>query len=84
MRKNSFTQRRLERVIKECNLKSSCNILEQKHLFNQHFSQYIQRKWLYSKSMQYVEFAELFNLASLSSGYLVTKREGGQEGEGIE
>lgn len=78
-RKKSMTYGRILKVFKKCNEKDFIATLNNKHLFNSHFSKYIRRKWLYSKDMDLNEFKSLCN----SFEKLIEKPEDGVEGHGV-
>ena len=79
IRKRSFTQRRLEKVIQLANNKKYTHILENKLEFNTFFKDYIEREWLYSKDMDKSSFKKLIE----SNHELFIKPLSLQEGEGI-
>lgn len=53
--------------------------LNNKHLFNAHFSKYVQRRWLYSADMSFEEFRNL----CAHSRSIIVKPEDGVEGYGV-
>lgn len=79
IRKQSFTQRRLEKVIKLCNDDKFIKYLEDKSLFNDYFSEFVHRRWLYSKFMSKDQFIELCD----SNKELFVKPIDEMEGHGV-
>lgn len=79
IRKKSFTQRRLERIIRLCNDERYIKYLEDKTLFNEYFSEFVHRKWLCSKHMSKQEFICLCD----SNSELFIKPIDAMEGEGV-
>jgi len=78
-RRKSMTYRRILKVYAEMNEPGSIKILNNKHLFNSHFSLFVRRKWLYSSEMNFEQFNHLCD----SCETLIIKPEDGVEGRGI-
>lgn len=78
-RKKSLTYGRIVDTINRCNSREFIPVLNNKHLFNRHFSAYVNRRWLYSKEMTPEQFADLCN----SFDKLIVKPEDGLEGMGV-
>ena len=79
-RKRIITQRRLEKIIRKVNSADSIHLLENKADFNRHFSQWVNREWAYSDTLN---FDKLCNLCS-GGGFLFIKPLDAYEGKGIE
>lgn len=78
-RRKSMTYRRILNTFSKLNNPEAIKILNNKHLFNAHFSPFVRRKWLYSQNMSLNEFSDLCDTNSV----LIIKPEGGLEGDGI-
>lgn len=79
VRKNAFTQRRVNKIINNFNSKDYIHILNNKNEFNTYFSSFIKRKWLYSKDMTKDQFLSLCN----SCDAIFVKPLDDMEGNGI-
>lgn len=78
-RKKSLTYRRILKTYDRCNDKNFIPRLNNKHLFNAHFHNFVNRSWLYSREMNFDEFNALCDKCST----LIIKPEDGVEGFGI-
>lgn len=78
-RKKSLTYRRILKAYDKCNAPEAIPYLNNKHLFNAHFSKYVQRRWLYSADMTFEEFRNL----CAHSRSIIVKPEDGVEGHGV-
>lgn len=78
-RKKSLTYGRIVKLFNALNSPKSIPILNNKHLFNRHFSKWVNRKWLYSKEMTFEEFSELCQYCDT----IIIKPEDGVEGVGV-
>lgn len=74
-----MTYRRILKVYGICNDRESIKYLNSKHLFNERFAPYINRKWLYSRNMEFGQF----NALCESNNALIIKPEDGVEGVGV-
>ena len=79
-RKKSLTYRRIVNLFSELNSAKSIPILNNKHLFNRHFTKWVNRIWLYSKEMTFDEFSALCQ----SCDNIIIKPEDGVEGAGVQ
>ena len=79
IRRNAFTQRRVEKVIKKYNASNYIHLLENKNEFNTFFKNYIKRDWLYLEEMTLESFSKLFK----SHEELFLKPLDDMEGHGI-
>lgn len=79
VKRKSFTQRRLIRIINKYNDSNYIHVLLNKNVFNDFYKEFVHRKWLYSKDMNYHDFRELFD----SCTELFVKPLDDQEGRGI-
>ena len=61
VRSKSFTQRRVQKVINQYNNPKYIHILENKNEFNEFFSDFVTRKWLYTKEMTKTQFFEFID-----------------------
>lgn len=78
-RRKALTYRRILKAYNNCNSAEGIRILNNKHLFNSHFSKFIHRHWLYSQEMDFTAFSALCD----KSQALIIKPEDGVEGGGI-
>lgn len=78
-RRKSLTYRRILKTYERCNDKNYIPTLNNKHLFNAHFHNYVKRGWLYSQEMNFGDFNALCDRCST----LIVKPEDGVEGFGI-
>lgn len=78
-RKRIITQRRLEHIIGRANASESIPLLENKALFNRHFSRWVSRKWVLSESMT----PDDFEAVCLSASAIFIKPLDAYEGKGI-
>lgn len=78
-RRKSLTYRRILKTYVRCNDKNYIPTLNNKHLFNAHFHNYVKRGWLYSQEMNFGAFNALCDRCST----LIVKPEDGVEGFGI-
>lgn len=74
-----FTQRRLERIIRDYNEKAYIHLLKNKNEFNEFFKEWVHREWLWSKTMNQDQFASM----AKSHSRLFVKPLDDQEGNGI-
>ncbi len=58
VRQKSFTQKRLERIIKRFNDAEGIDILNNKDKFNSFFKEFVSRKWIVGKKMTRKEFED--------------------------
>ena len=79
IRRNAFTQRRLEKVIGLYNDSNYIHLLKNKNEFNAKFKDYVKRDWLYSKDMTKEALVRLFE----SHDELFVKPLDDQEGHGV-
>lgn len=79
LRRKSFTQKRIEKIILQYNQRDYWHLLENKNEFNELFSTFINRKWLYSKNMEKKDLLDLCHL----SKKLFVKPVNDMEGHGI-
>lgn len=79
VKRKSFTQRRLIRIMNNYNDSNCIYILLNKNVFNDFYKEFVHRKWLYSEDMNYHDFRELFD----SCTELFVKPLDDQEGHGI-
>lgn len=78
-RRKSMTYGRICKLFSRLNNPDSVNILINKQTFNSHFSEFVKRRWLYSKDMTFDEFAALCD----ECPHLIIKPADGVEGDGI-
>lgn len=78
-RRKSLTYRRILKAFSGMNEPDSIRILNNKHLFNAHFSPFVKRRWLYSREMTFDDF----NMLCDNCDMLIVKPEDGVEGNGI-
>lgn len=78
-RRKSVTYGRILKAYKRCNSSASIPYLNNKHLFNEHFKQYVNRKWLYSPKMGFDQFSTLCDNCKA----IIIKPEDGVEGYGV-
>lgn len=79
VKRKSFTQRRVSRIINTYNDSNYIHILLNKNEFNGFYKEFVHRKWLYSKDMNYDGFRELFD----GCAELFVKPLDDQEGNGV-
>lgn len=79
IRSKAFTQRRLEKIIRISNDPNYVHYLINKNEFNIYFNEFIERSFLYSKTMTQSEFERIFN----NNDAIFVKPIDAQEGEGI-
>ena len=79
LRRTIMTQRRLESVIKEFNDPKYIYLLKNKNVFNETFSFWVKRKWLWSRSMELSSFQKLIEHCKM----VFIKPLDEQEGKGI-
>lgn len=78
-RKKALTYGRILKAFEKMNSSKAIKKLNDKHLFNSHFSPFVKRKWLYSQTMDFNSFSDLCENCDM----LIIKPEGGMEGNGI-
>lgn len=78
-RKKSLTYRRILKIYNKCNDPSGIPLLNNKHLFNSHFDQFISRDWLFSQQMSELDFTDFCNKHDSA----IIKPETGVEGTDI-
>lgn len=79
IRRNAFTQRRLEKVIRLFNDSNYIHLLKNKNEFNSFFKDFVKRDWLYSKDMTKEALERLFD----NHDELFVKPLDDQEGHGV-
>lgn len=78
-RKNMLTYSRFLKLMNACNDREAIGMLNSKHVFNAHFSEFVKRSWLYSKEMTFEQFSRLYK----GDFDLILKPEDGVEGNGV-